>query len=117
VRACSASCEQALQARNLLNDWAGEGCLSEAQHERLEQENAYELRRTNVFLRLVLFLFTLITVGDAAALFFVVFLSQPAAETTGAFLLIFTPFSLRGAESAVSPRPGSIATLRVSSRQ
>jgi hypothetical protein len=102
VRAYSASSEEALRARNLLKDWAGEGFLTEAQYQRMEQETVCELRRTNIFLRLVLFLFTLIIVGAAVALFFVVFLSQPTAQTTGIFLLIFAAISYAAAEFAVS---------------
>ena len=102
MRAYSASSEEALRARDLLKDWAGEGFLTEAQYQRMEQETVCELRRTNIFLRLVLFLFTLIIVGAAVALFFVVFLSQPATQATGIFLLIFAAISYAAAELAVS---------------
>jgi hypothetical protein len=47
-------------------------------------------------------LFTLIIVGAAVALFFVVFLSHSATQTTGAFLLIFAAISYAAAELAVS---------------
>jgi hypothetical protein len=102
MRAYSASSEEALRARNLLKDWAGEGFLSEAQYQRMEQETVCELRRTNIFLRLVLFLFTLIIVGAAAALIFVAFLPQSARLATGIFLLIFAAISYAAAEFAVS---------------
>jgi hypothetical protein len=102
VRAYSESNEEALRARNLLKDWAGEGFLTEAQYQRMEQESVCDLRRTNVFLRVVLFLFTLIIVGAAIALFFVVVLSRPAVQTTGVFLLIFAAISYAAAEAAVS---------------
>jgi hypothetical protein len=102
VRAYSASSEEALRARNRLKDWAGEGFLTEAQYRRIEQETVCELRCTNIFLRLVLFLFTLIIVGAAVALFFVVFLSHLAVQTTGIFLLIFAAISYAAAEFAVS---------------
>jgi len=101
MRAYSESSEEALRARNLLKDWAGEGFLTEAQYRLMEQETVCELRRTNIFLRLVLFLFTLIIVGAAVALFFVV-LSRPAAQTTGIFLLIFAAIAYAAAEFAVS---------------
>ena len=100
MRAYSESNEEALRARNLLKDWAGEGFLTEAQYQRMEQETACELRRTNIFLRFVLFLFTLIIVGAAVALFFVVF--RPESQTTGVFLLIFAAVSYAAAELAVS---------------
>jgi hypothetical protein len=102
VRAYSASSEEALRTRNLLKDWAGEGFLTETQYQRMEQETVCELRRTNIVLRLVLFLFTLIIAGAAVGLFFLVFLSRPAAQTTGIFLLIFAAISYAGAEFAVS---------------
>jgi len=85
-----------------LKDWVGEGFLAEAQYQRMEQETVCELRRTNIFLRLVLFLFTLIIAGAAVALFFVVFLSRPAVQATGIFLLIFAAVSYVTAEFAVS---------------
>jgi hypothetical protein len=103
VRVYSASNEEALRARNLLRDWASEGFLTAAQYQRLEQETLCDLRTTNIFLRLVLFLFTLIIVGAAAALFFVVFRSaQPSAQTIGVFLLIFAAIAYTAAEFAVS---------------
>jgi hypothetical protein len=86
----------------LLKDWAGEGFITDAQYQRMEQETVCDLRRNNIFLRLVLFLFTLIIVGAAVALFFVVFLSQPAIQTIGIFLSIFAAFSYAAAEYAVS---------------
>ena len=101
MRIYSASNEEALRARNLLKDWAGEGFLTAAQYQRLEQETVCELRTTNIFLRLVLFLFTLIIVGAAAALFFVVFLSKPSEQTDGVFLLIFAAIAYAAAEFAV----------------
>ena len=52
MRAYSASSEEALRARNLLKDWAGEGLLTGAQYQRMEPETVCELRRTNIFLRL-----------------------------------------------------------------
>jgi len=102
MRVYSASDEEALHARKLLKDWAGEGFLTEEQYQRMEQETVCELRRTNIFLRLVLFLFTVIIICAAAALFFVVFLSRPARETTGAFLLVFAAVTYAAAEIAVA---------------
>jgi hypothetical protein len=102
VRAYSASSEEALRARNLLKDWAGEGFLTPAQYQPMEQETTCDLRRTNIFLRVVLFLFTYIVVGAAMGLFFAVFLSHPSQQITGVFLLIFAAISYAGAEFAVS---------------
>jgi hypothetical protein len=102
VRLYSASSEETLRARKLLTDWLGEGFLTKAQYQLLEQETVSELRTTNIFLRLVLFLFTLISVGAAAALFFVVFLSRPSEQTAGVFFLIMAAFCYAAAEVAVS---------------
>jgi hypothetical protein len=100
VRLYTASSEETLRARKLLTDWAGEGFLTKAQYQRLEQETVSELRTTNIFLRLILFLFTLISVGAAVALFFVVFLSRPSEQTSGIFFLIFAALCYAAAEVA-----------------
>jgi hypothetical protein len=102
MRLYSASSEETLRARKLLSDWAGEGFLTKDQYHLLEKETVSELRTTNIFLRLVLFLFTLISVGAAIALFFVVFLSGPSVRTPGVFFLIFAVVCYAAAELAVS---------------
>ncbi|MGH9742770.1 MAG: hypothetical protein ACRD51_10505 [Candidatus Acidiferrum sp.] len=102
MRLYSASSEETLRARKLLKDWAGEGFLTKEQYQRLEQETASELRTTNIFLRLILFLFTVISVGAATALFFKIFLSRPSEQTIGIFLLVFAAVCYGAAEAAVS---------------
>jgi hypothetical protein len=97
-----ASSEETVRARRLLADWAGEGLITKAQYQRLEQETVSELRTTNIFLRLILFLFTVIGVGAATALFFVSFLSRTSAQTSSIFLLIFAAVCYAGAEVAAS---------------
>jgi hypothetical protein len=100
VRLYSASSEETLRARKLLRDWVGEGFVTKEQYQLLEKETVSELRTTNIFLRLVLFLFTLISVGATAGLFFVV--SRPSDQTAGVFLLIFAGVCYGAAEVAVS---------------
>lgn len=102
MRLYSALSEETLRARKLLTDWAGEGFLTKEQYQRLEQETVSELRTTNIFIRLVLFLFTLISVCAAAALFFVVFLSRSSEQSAGVFFLIFAAVCYAAAEVAVS---------------
>ncbi|MGB8011054.1 MAG: hypothetical protein WCF68_05535 [Terriglobales bacterium] len=102
MRIYSASSEETLRTRKLLRDWEGDGFLTKAQYQLLEQETVSELRTTNIFLRLVLFLFTLISVGAAAALFLVVVLSRPSEQTAGFFFLIFGVVCYAAAEGAVS---------------
>lgn len=101
MRAYSAASEETVRTRNLLKDWAGEGFLTQAQYHQMEQETGCELRRTNIFLRLVLFLFTLIIVGAAAALIFVI-LQPTNQQTIGILLLIFSGICYAAAEQAVS---------------
>jgi hypothetical protein len=102
MRIYSASSEETLRARKLLADWAGDGLITQAQYRRLEQETVSELRTTNIFLRLILFLFTLISVGAAAALFYTVFLERASDQTSGIFLLIYAALCYAAAEVAVS---------------
>ena len=100
MRIYSACSEETLRARKLLADWVGEGFLSKTQYQLLERETVSELRTTNIFLRLVLFLFTLISLGATAALFFEV--SRPSEQTAGVFFLIFAAVCYAAAEAAVS---------------
>jgi hypothetical protein len=101
VRAYSADSEEAQRARDLLKDWAGEKLLTGAQYQTMEQETVCELRRTNIFLRLVLFLFTMIIVGAAVGLFVAIFRLQLEGQA-GIFLLVFAAISYVAAELAVS---------------
>ena len=98
MRIYSASSEETLRARKLLADWTGEGLLTQAQYQRLQQETVSELRTTNIFLRLILFLFTLISVGAAAALFLV----GSSGRAASIILLIFAAVCYVAAEVAVS---------------
>lgn len=102
MRIYSESSEETLRARKLLTEWVGDGFLTKEQYQRLEKETVSELRTTNDILRVVLFLFTLISFGAAAALFFTVFLPRPSNETVGFVLVIFAVVCYVAAELAVS---------------
>ncbi|MEO8099059.1 MAG: hypothetical protein ABI811_15255 [Acidobacteriota bacterium] len=102
MSAYSESGEEALHARNLLKDWASEWLLTETQYQHMQQETVCEFRRTNIFLRLALFFFTLIIVAAAAGLVFMAFLSHAKAPTIGVFLLFIAGISYAAAEFAVS---------------
>jgi hypothetical protein len=102
MRLYAASSEETLRAQKFLKDWAAERLLTKDQYHRLEQETVSDLRTTNIFLRLVLFLFTLVCVGAAAALFFDVFLSRPSQKTSGIFFLIFAAICYAAAEVVAS---------------
>ena len=102
MRIYTESGEETLRARKLLKQWAGDGDLGNEQCQRLEQDTVSDLRTTNIFLRLVLFFFTIIAVAAAVGLFFVMFLSRPSQQTTGIFLLIFAAVSYTATEVAVA---------------
>ncbi len=93
--------EETLRARRLLSEWRSDGSLSEEQYERIQADTVSELRTTNIFLRAVLFFFTLLAAGAAVGLFFTIFLARPSEGTTGIFFLIFAALFYTGAEAAV----------------
>jgi hypothetical protein len=102
MRIYASAGEETLRARKLLADWAGEGYLTQEQYQHLKLGTVSELRTTNIFLRIILFLFTLISVFAAAALFLSVFLPHSSEQTNGIFLLIFAALSYAAAELAAS---------------
>lgn len=102
MRIYAPASEDAVRAGRLLRDWVGEGYLTQTQYERLKQETVSDLRTTNIFLRIVLFLFTLISVGAAVALFFSLFLSHSSEQIEGIFLLIFAALSYAATELTAS---------------
>ena len=102
MRIYTETSEETLRARKLLTQWSGDGSLSNEQYQRLEQDTVSDLRTINIFLRLVLFLFTMIGVAAAVALFFTTILSRPSQPTMGVFLLIFAAVSYTAAEVAVT---------------
>jgi hypothetical protein len=100
MRAYSASVEEAVAARSLLKDWLAESFITREQYDCMEPDTACDLRRTNIFLRLVLFLFTLVIVVAAVLLFSVV--TRPSQQTAGVFVLIFAALTYAAAEFSVS---------------
>src|SRR5262249_25858704 len=68
----------------------------------LQPETVSGLRSTNIFLRAVLFFFTLIIVGAGVALFFLLFVPHAREQTIGILLLIFAPLAYVAAEVTVS---------------
>ena len=102
MRIYTASGEETLRTRKLLADWAAVGLITKAQYHRLEEETVSDLRTTNIFLRMILFLFTLISVVAAAVLFFRIFLPRASDQSTGFFLLIVAAVCYVAAEFASS---------------
>src|SRR2546423_916948 len=68
MRCYSKSDEENVRLHTLVCEWTRSGLLDEAQGARLSEEVRPDLRRTNNFLRLVLFLFTGLIVGAALLL-------------------------------------------------
>jgi hypothetical protein len=99
VRAYAAADEEALHILKLLKDWLNLGFLEESQRQNMQQDVTCELRRTNGFLRAVLFIFTLVSVAAAAGLFFIL---SPPRDAASALLLVFAAACYAGAEVAVS---------------
>jgi hypothetical protein len=61
--------EEKIRAQSAVREWTRSGLLTEQQMEALSAELRTELRRTNNFLRLVLFVFTCLIAGASVALF------------------------------------------------
>src|SRR2546426_12244842 len=60
--------EETIQAQDLIQEWMRSGLLEKEQILRLSEDLRTDLRRTNNFLRLVLFLFTAIIIGASLLL-------------------------------------------------
>jgi hypothetical protein len=98
VRVYTAADEEALHILKLLKDWVNLGFLDESQRQNMQQDIACELRRTNGFLRAVLFIFTLVSAAAAAGLFFIV---SPPRDAASFLLLVFAAACYAGAEFIV----------------
>lgn len=102
MRAYSASSEEARLSRDLLLDWRSQGLITPEQYQRMEQESPCDLRRTNIFLRLVLFFFTAIIIAAVVGLFFISFLKHAEDQSMGVVLIIISVFCYAAAELIVS---------------
>jgi hypothetical protein len=101
VRAYTASDEEGLRILRLLKDWTSEGFLSETQHQAMGRDIECGLRRTNGFLRAVLFLFTLISAAAGTALFFAASHLGLGKTGQGILFLLFAAICYAGSEFAV----------------
>jgi len=68
MRRYSREAEETVQAQDLIWEWMRSGLLEKEQIPRLSEDLQTDLRRTNNFLRLVLFLFTAIIIGASVLL-------------------------------------------------
>ena len=101
MRAYTAADEEAFRIQQLLKDWVNSGFLEESQRQTMQRDIPCELRRTNGFLRAVLFIFTLLSAAAASGLFFVAF-SHSDSSVIGLCLLVFAVACYAGAEFTVS---------------
>jgi hypothetical protein len=60
--------ERAIRAERIVREWTRSGLLEQAQGDRILPQFKVELRRTNLFLRLIMFGFGLLIIGAAVAL-------------------------------------------------
>lgn len=65
--------EEKIRTQSRVREWARSGFLDEAQAERISTDLQVDLRRTNLFLRAVLFIFTVLIVSASIALFVITF--------------------------------------------
>src|SRR3989454_3303928 len=68
MRRYSREAEETVQAQDLLREWMRSDLLEKEQIPRLSEDLQTDLRRTNNFLRLVLFLFTAVIIGASLLL-------------------------------------------------
>ncbi len=90
---------ETLRTRTFLAHARADGFLTQQQYLQLEQETPSDLRTTNIFLRIVLFLFTALCAAAAGGLFFVAF--QPKAPISSAALFFLAAACYAAAEFAV----------------
>ncbi len=101
MRAYTTEDEERLRTQAFLRDWEGEGLISGEQRRGMDRDVECGLRRTNVFLRAVLFLFTLLSAGAGVGLFIVIAGRQADPVVTGTVVLFFAAIAYGGAEYAV----------------
>jgi len=96
------SSQETLRAHKLLTQWKDDGLVSKEKYEQLEQDTISGLRTTNIFLRLVLLLFTLVAVAAAVGLFFMLAGAASPRSFTGTCLVGFAVFCYISAEAAIT---------------
>jgi uncharacterized membrane protein YgcG len=101
VRIYAAHEEENLRTLRLLKDWVSEGFITEDQYRTMKADVRCGLRCTNVFLRFVFFLFTLISAVAAAGLVLVGLSIRMDSQSAGFVFLFFGALFYGGAELAV----------------
>ena len=78
--------ERAIREQRMVEDWAKSGLLQPEQRERMIPELQVDLRRTNRFLRITLFIFGFMIVNSVVALFAVFLDIERRCRTVLAFV-------------------------------
>jgi len=86
--------ERAIRVQRMVDDWTASGLLQEKQRERMRLELQVDYRRTNLFLRLTLFLFAALIIGALVGLAFVVFDLEGATTSWQMFVFAAAAFYL-----------------------
>jgi len=86
--------ERAIRVQRMVDDWTASGLLQEKQRERMRLELQVDYRRTNLFLRLTLFLFAALIIGALVGLAFVVFDLEEATTSWQMFVFAAAAFYL-----------------------
>jgi len=95
MRIYAASDEETLRFRRLIKNWTAEGFLTDAQRVLLENDIPSSLKRTNEFLRGVLFLFTCGVMAAAVALYFSFWkINNSASESVVFFIFAVMNYGL-----------------------
>lgn len=101
MRAYSEANEEARLTRDQLKEWRAEGLITPEQFDRMEKDTPCDLRRTNIFLRVVLFVFTVLIVAATIGLF--LFAGQMHEDRgVGFVFLVFAAFCYAASELAVT---------------
>jgi hypothetical protein len=101
MRKYSADAEQNIRMERLVREWKRSGLLESQQCDRILAEIPVDLRRTNLFLRLILFGFTFLLIAASAVLVVIMF-RPPSAVAGGVFSLFGAVVTFIAAEILVS---------------
>lgn len=88
--------ERKIRVGRLVRDWTKSGLLSEEQRDRILPEPQVELRRTNVFLRVVLFIFALLILQSTLGIVALTVISSESAAAVVFVILSVVTFWLAG---------------------
>jgi hypothetical protein len=92
--------EEKIRTQAQVREWASSGFLDEAQARRIGKDLRVDLRRTNPFLRVVLFLFTVLIAAASIGLFIVTFHIENGDAAAPTFL-VFGAISCAVAEYVI----------------